>query len=173
MNEANAILHLYCPDQKGLVANISNFIFRHNGNIVHADQHTSLPEKMFFMRVEWELAGFGIPRDEIAEAFRPLAEQFRMKWDLRFSDASCRIAIFCSRHMHCLHDLILRHRMGEFRADITLVVSNHLDMKPLVEQFGLSFFHFPITSENKLKQEKKELALLKEQRIDLVVLARY
>jgi formyltetrahydrofolate deformylase len=173
MNRANAILLLSCPDQKGLVANVSDFIFRHDGNIVHADQHTSLPEKMFFMRIEWELDGFAIPRAEIATVFNPLAGRFQMEWEIHFSDYIPRMALFVSQHVHCLYDLILRQRMNEFKVEIPLVISNHLELKSLVEQLGLPFYHFPITAQNKAEQERKEIKLLEECGIDFIVLARY
>lgn len=173
MSQANAILLLSCPDQKGLVANISNFIYRHNGNIVHAAQHTSLTKKTFFMRIEWELNGFVIPREEIGDVFKHVAKQFNMTWDLHFTDKVARMAIFASRHVHCLYDIVLRHSMGEFKADIPVVISNHMEIKPLVEQFGLEFACFPITPENKARQEKKEMELLRKLDVDLVVLARY
>jgi len=173
MNEVNAILLLSCPDRKGLVATISDFIFKHNGNIVHADQHTSQATKTFFMRIEWELPEFTIPREEIATVFAPLAQKLQMKWDLRFSDYVPKIALFVSRHVHCFHDLILRHQMGEFQSEISVVISNHLDLKPLADQFDLNFRHYPITPQNKAEQEEKELDELKNRNIDLVVLARY
>ena len=173
MSDANAILLLSCPDKKGIVAGVSNFIFRNGGNIVHADQHTSQGSKTFFMRIEWELNGFRIPRREIGAAIEPLARRFGMKWDLRFTDEVPRVALFVSRHVHCFQDLIMRHRMGEFRAEIALVISNHLDLKPLARQFDLKFLHFPITPANKVRQEAREIRELERQRIDLVVLARY
>jgi formyltetrahydrofolate deformylase len=172
-NDVNAVLLLSCPDQRGLVAKISNFIFNYNGNIIHADQHTSKRGKLFFMRIEWELNGFSLGREEIPAAFEPLAKQFEMKWDLHFTDYVPRVAIFVSQHLHCLNDLILRQRMGEFDAEIPVVLSNHQDARESVEQFGLKFFHFPITAENKTKQEKAEIDLLQEKKIDIVVLARY
>jgi len=170
---ANAILLLSCQDQKGLVYNVSNFIYRHNGNIVHAAQHTSMTRKIFFMRIEWELNGFVIPREEIGLVFKHVASQFQMTWDLHFTDVMPRLAIFVSRHPHCLYDLLLRRQMGEFQADIPLVISNHRDLQPLVEQFGLEFLHFPITPENKAAQEERELETLRKANIDLIVLARY
>ena len=173
MADANAILLLSCPDQKGLVAGISNFIFQHGGNIIQADQHTSKTRKIFFMRIEWELKGFGIARNDINRTFAPLAKKFNMKWELHFTDRIPRLAIFVSRHVHCLHDLILRHRMGEFRADISVVISNHDDLRSLVEGYSIPFAHFPVTLRNKASQEIKEMALLNEAEIDLVVLARY
>ena len=173
MDEANAILLLSCPDQRGLVARLSNFIFNNNGNIVHADQHTSKSGNLFFMRIEWELNGFALGREEIPVVFAPLARQYDMKWDLHFTDYAPRMAIFVSKHLHCLHDLILRRHMGELGAGIEAVISNHPDARELVEQFGLKFFHFPITDRNKDQQEDRELELLLEMKIDLVVLARY
>ncbi|KQC10279.1 MAG: formyltetrahydrofolate deformylase [Smithella sp. SDB] len=173
MSDVNAILLLSCADRKGIVAKISDFIFRHNGNIVHADQHTSKKDKLFFIRIEWELNGFALNREEISAAFAPLAKHFKMKWDLHFTDYTPRMAIFVSRHLHCLHDLILRRHMGELAVNVEAVISNHNDARDLVEQFGLKFFHFPITTGNKRQQEIKELRLLREMNIDLVVLARY
>jgi len=173
MSEANAVLLLSCPDKKGIIASVSNFIFRYGGNIIHADQHTSLTRKYFFMRIEWELNGFSISRQEIMKALEPLRREFNMRSDLHFTDEIPRVAIFVSHHIHCLHDLILRHRVGEFRAEIPLVISNHHDLKQMVEQFGLKFQHFPIHQENKIEQEGRILAMLRDYDIDLIVLARY
>ena len=173
MNNVNAVLLLSCADSKGLVARISDFIFRFDGNIVHADQYTAKAEKLFFMRVEWELNGFALDRDDIPAAFAPLAKQYQMKWDLHFTDYVPRAAIFVSRHLHCLHDLILRRDMGELAADIKAVISNHEGARDLAEQYGMQYFYFPVTGKNKKQQEKKELRLLRDLHIDLVVLARY
>lgn len=168
-----AALLLSCPDRKGLVAGISDFIFRSNGNIIYADQHTDPEEGVFLLRIEWELDGFGIPRDEIAEAFRPIAERFEMSWDLRFSDAVPRMAIFASKMGHCLYDLLWRQRVGELRAELRLVISNHPDLQPVAESFGVDYHHYPVTRETKADQEARIIQKLEEQRIDLVVLARY
>jgi formyltetrahydrofolate deformylase len=173
MEKPTATILLSCPDQKGIVATISNFIFKNNGNILDAAQYSAQPENIFLMRIEWELEGFSIPRGEIEKAFSPLAEKFSMKWALRFSDYEPKIAIFVSSQTYCFHDLILRHRMGDFRGDISLVISNHLDLKLLAEQMGMKFRHYPITKENRLEQEEKELKELKKRKIDLVILARY
>jgi formyltetrahydrofolate deformylase len=117
--------------------------------------------------------GVDLGRDEIGRRFQPLAERFGMRWELHFTDVAPRIAIFASRHPHCLHDLMLRHKMGELRADIPLIISNHLDLRPVAEQFGANFLHFPITRENKREQEQREMAELEKHGIDLIVLARY
>jgi formyltetrahydrofolate deformylase len=168
-----AVLLLSCRDQKGLVAGTSDFIYQNDGNIVHADQHVDAEAGLFLQRIEWEMAGFRISRAELAEAFRPIAEAFGMQWELHFSDYVPRMAIFVSKLEHCLHDLLLRQRMGEFEAEIPLVISNHPDLQQLVETFGPQYHFYPITKETKAAQEEKQIELLEEQRIDLVVLARY
>jgi formyltetrahydrofolate deformylase len=168
-----AVLLLSCRDQKGLVASVSDFLYRNNGNIIHADQHTDQEEGVFLQRVEWELAEFAIPREGIAEAFRPIAERFGMTWSLRFSDYVPRMAIFVSRLAHCMYDLLARWRMGELRAEIPVVIANHPDLRAVAEGFGIPYYHFPMTPESKAAQEERILALLEEERIDLVVLARY
>ena len=168
-----AVLLLSCPDQKGLVAAVSEFLYRHEGNIIHADQHTDRAEGVFLQRVEWELAGFGIPREEIAEAFRPIAERFEMTWRLHFSDFVPRIAVFASKLPHCLYDLLARWRMGEFRAEVPLVISNHPDQQAIAQGFGVAYEHVPITPETKDAAEGRIIERLEKERIDLIVLARY
>ena len=171
-----AVLLLSCPDQKGLVASVSDFLYRNDGNIIHADQHTDAEEGIFLQRVEWELAGFRIPREEIAEAFRPIAERFGMTWSLHFSDFRPRIAVFVSKQAHCMYDLLARLRMGEFQAEIPLVISNHPDLRPVAASAlggGAEYHHFPTTPKTKAGQEHAITELLEVQRIDLIVLARY
>ena len=168
-----AVLLLSCPDQKGLVAATSDFIYRNDGNIVHADQHIDAEAGLFLQRIEWELGGFRVERDELADAFRPIAEKFGMQWELHFSDYVPRVAIFVSKLEHCLSDLLLRQRMGEFEAEIPLVISNHPDLQQFVGAFGPEYHFYPITKETKAEQEKKQIELLEAQGIDLVVLARY
>lgn len=172
-NGATATMFVNGPDQRGLVAKIANFIYTHNGNIVHSDHHIDTESGLFLTRVEWELDGFRIPRQEIGARFAPLAESLRMRWELHFSDEPERIAIFVSKYDHCLYDLLLRNASGELRGNVVLVVSNHPDLGPLAEQFRVPYHVFPITPETKKEQEAKELALLVEQRIQLIVLARY
>jgi formyltetrahydrofolate deformylase len=168
-----AVLLLSCTDQKGLVAAVSDFLYRNNGNIIHADQHTDPEGAVFLQRVEWELESFAIAREEIAEAFRPIAERFGMTWSLHFSDVVPRVVIFVSRLPHCLYDLLARWRMGEFRAEVPLVVSNHDDLRSIAEDFGVDFRRVTVTPQTKAAAEAQLLAELEEQRIDLIVLARY
>jgi formyltetrahydrofolate deformylase len=168
-----ATLLISCRDQKGLVASVSDFLYRHDGNIVHADQHTDQEEIVFLQRVEWELEGFALPREGIAEAFSPLAERFGMEWSLRFSDYRPSVAVFVSKLPHCMYDLLARWRLGELRAEIPVVVSNHPDHAAIAESFGVPYRAFEMTAEAKPFEEARIAALMEEEKIDVVVLARY
>jgi formyltetrahydrofolate deformylase len=168
-----AVLLLSCPDQKGLVASVADFLFRHGGNIVHADQHTEFEQGLFLQRVEWDLEGFALAREAIAEAFRPLAARFSMSWDLRFTGPRPRLAILVSKLDHCLVDLLWRWQAGEIQADIPLVLSNHEDLRGAAERCGVPYHVHPVTPEGKLEEEARLEARLDAAGIDLVVLARY
>lgn len=169
----HAILLISCPDRKGITAAVTQFIFAHNGNILHADQHIDDQTNTFFMRIEWSLTGFKIERNKIAGQLQPIARRFAMKWELCFADRPLRVAIFVSKHLHCLYDLLYRKRAGHFACTIPLVISNHPDAKTIAREFGIPFHAFPVTKANKAAQETKQLKLLKKEKIDLVVLARY
>lgn len=171
--QETAILLLSCPDSRGIVAEISHFIFTYNGNILHSDQHNDPETGTFFMRIEWDLEGFKIPRPKIAQAFEPIAEKFSMDWRLEFTSRKLRMAIFVSKFDHCLYDLLLRNRSGELRAEIALILSNHEAARPIAESFGIPFHLFHVTKETKTEVEDREMELLTENRIDLIVLARY
>jgi len=164
---------MMCRDQKGLVWSISDFVYRHGGNILHADQHIDFETQQFFSRVEWDLEEFDLPRDAIGPAFQPLADSFGMQWELRFSEDKTRIAIFVSRLDHCLVDLLHRHSIGELQADVVAIISNHDELRPVARQHGIPYHVFPITAANKRAQEEKELSLLASVGADLIVLARY
>jgi len=170
---ATATLLISCPDQKGLVAKVADWLYSHNGNIIHADQHTDAVANLFLMRVEWDLAGFRIDRHEIDSKFTLLADSIEARWQLHFSDRVRRIAIFASKQDHCLYDLILRQRSQELQASIPVVISNHPNLEPVAHNFGINFHYLPITSATKTAQEVHQLALLKQYDIDLVVLAKY
>jgi len=170
---ASATLLMSCPDRRGLVATVTDFIFRRNGNILHLDQHVDSQQNIFFMRVEWDLANFEIPADTIEGHFRPIAEQYQMQWSLHFSGDIKRMAIFVSKQDHCLYDLLSRWQSGDLRVEIPLIISNHPTLEPVAKTFGIPFHVFKITKDNKAEQEQKQLALLSENNIDLIVLARY
>jgi formyltetrahydrofolate deformylase len=168
-----AVLLLSCPDRKGLVAAVADFIYRHDGNIVHADEHTDFEAGVFLQRVEWDLEGFRLPPQEIGQAFRPLAERFGMAWDLRFSSPAPRLALFVSKLDHCLFDLLWRRRGGEIAAEVPLVLSNHEDLRSVAEGFGVPYHVFPITPETRAVEEARMEERLAQAGVDLVVLARY
>lgn len=168
-----AILLISCPDQKGITAEVTNFIYQHNGNIEHADQHIDSETNTFFMRIEWNLREFNIPQAEIAENLSGIINKFNMDADLYFRNTPLRTAVFVSRQTHCLHDLLLRHREGQFACDIPLVISNHTEPKLIASSFGIKFVHIAKNHDNKSEAENKELSLLKQEKIDVVVLARY
>jgi len=172
-SEASAILLISCPDRKGLVCAVTDFLMRHNGNIIDLEQHTDTEEGTFFMRVEWEMAAFALPRDQISEKFSLLADRFDMKYELHFSDYTPRMAIFVSKFSHCIHDLLARWNAGEWQVDIPLIISNHPDLEPLAKMHGIDFHCIAVAKDNKAEQEAKQMELLKEYSIDVMVLARY
>ncbi len=169
----SAILLIDCPDRKGLVAAIANFLYRHNANILHADQHQDSEAGLFFMRVEWDLEGFALPLAEFREAFVPIAEKLRMHWQLELSSAHPRVAVLVSKYDHCLADLLYRQGSGELACEIPLIVSNHPDAKPLAEFHGIPYYYTPVAKEKKAAAEAEQLELLEKHHVDLVVLARY
>jgi formyltetrahydrofolate deformylase len=168
-----ATLLVTCPDQKGLVAKISDFIFRHGGNLLDADQHTDVEVGVFLARMEWDLAEFTISRGEIAQRFQPLADAHQMRFQLFFSDSLTKVAILVSKMSHCLWDLLLRHQAGEFQAEIAVIMSNHPDAGEIARQFDLPFLHFPITRENRREQEVAQIREISSRGIELIILARY
>lgn len=173
MPNNTAILLLSCPDQQGIVAEISNFIYQHKGNIIYSDQHTDTDSATYFMRIEWELNNFKIARKDIADEFSAIAKKFSMDWNLRFSDDTQRIAIFVSKFDHCLYDILLRHKAGEFHAEIPLIISNHPDLEYIAQSFGVDYKHFPINKDTRNDVEQQEIDLLHKMNIDVIVLARY
>jgi formyltetrahydrofolate deformylase len=167
------ILLIDCPDRKGIVAAVADFLYRHNANILHADQHQDAERGVFLMRVEWDLAGFDLSLDDCAHQFTALAEHFQMRWRVERSDRLHRVALFVSKYDHCLVDLLYRHQSGELVCNIPIVVSNHEGAQRWTDFYGVPFFHVPVGSDSKAEAERRQLALLEEHRIDLVVLARY
>ncbi len=169
----NIRLLVSCPDKKGLIAAVSQFIAMHDGNILSADQYVGEDSATFFMRLEIEGEGFGLERDEFAAAFAPLARQHEMEWSMSYTDTPKRMAILVSKYDHCLTDLLWRWDAGELDAEIPLVISNHPDLRSRAESHGVPFHHLPVTKETKAEQEGEMLRLLSESDVDLVVLARY
>jgi formyltetrahydrofolate deformylase len=168
-----ATLLITCPDAKGIVAAIANFLVEHNANILHADQHQDAENNLFLMRVEWDIANFNLDEAGFGAAFAPVANQFSMQWQLKMSQHKTRVAIIVSQYDHCLADLLHRHKSGELACDIPLVISNHRDTEALVKFYGVDFHYLPMSKETKAEVEAAEFALFEEYQIDLIVLARY
>ena len=169
-----AILLLHCPDKQGILAAVTEFININKGNIIYLDQHVDFVEKEFFMRVEWEIESFLIPQEKISEYFYTLlGKKYGMNFRLYFNANKPRMAIFVSKMSHCLFDLLSRYAANDWDVDIPFIISNHPDMEHVASKFDIPYYYFPITKETKQEQEAAEIALLKEHKIEFVVLARY
>jgi formyltetrahydrofolate deformylase len=169
-----ATILMHCADQRGIVAKVTEFIYNNQGNIIALDQHVDNDEGQFFMRLKWDLNNFLIPKDKIYDYFQTMiASKYQMEFRLFLSDQKPRMALFVSKMDHCLFDILARYQANEWDLEIPLVISNHEDLRGIVERFGVPFYCFPITAENKAEQEKLELELLKKHTITFVVLARY
>lgn len=169
-----AILIIQCPDQKGIVAEVSRFLYSHEGNILEVDQHVDEEMGRFFMRAAWELDSFSLKKEEISDRFdQEVGKRFKMDFTLHFNFSKLRMAIFVSKLSHCLFDILGRYHAGLLEVEIPLVISNHPELKTIVEAFGIPFHHIPINPESKISAEANQLELMKSHKIDFVVLARY
>ena len=171
-----AILLLHCPDQPGIISEVTKFITDNQGNIVYLDQYVDKEDGMFFMRIEWSLDQFLIPQEKIKEYINTLyAQRYQMTCNLYFSDQRPRMAIFVSKMSHCLYDLLARWKAGEFECDIPCIVSNHEDLRYVAEQFDIPYYVWSIKKDhsNKAEVEAAEMELLKKEKITFIVLARY
>ena len=169
-----AILLIHCPDQKGILAKITDFLYQKGGNITYLDQHVDQEESHFFMRVEWELKNFQLDRDAIGPVFaHELGEPLGLFWRLYYSDYRPKAAILCSKEPHCLDDILARKSSGEWDLDIPLIISNHGHLAETAGRFGIDFAHIPVVKEKKWEAEAQQLELLREHQIDFIVLARY
>lgn len=168
------MLLLECPDRKGLVAAIMNFLVaEYDANILHAGQHQDAELRRFFMRVEFECSGELLQKRIFHERFTRIANEFQMRWQLAESNVRLRLCLFVSQHLHCLADLLQRHKAGELNCDIPLIIGNHPDGEGLAAFYGIPFHHLPVSGPGKAAVEAIQIGLLHEHRIDLVVLARY
>jgi formyltetrahydrofolate deformylase len=168
-----ARLLLSCPDQRGLVARVAEFVWHHGGDVTHADQHTDEQAGVFFQRVEFRLADFDLDRPELEAQFGALADTCAMSWRVRYSDEPRRVALLVSRQGHCLYDLLARWRAGELPCDIVAVISNWPDHAEAADHFGVPFHEMPVTPETRPDQEAELVTLLQGYEVELVVLARY
>jgi formyltetrahydrofolate deformylase len=172
-SSSTATLLVSCRDRTGLVAALSDFVFRHNGNILDADQHAERDSNQFFMRLSWDLSRFELDRDTTRKALEVLAKRFDLTWDLTVDDRRPRVAVFVSKSAHCLYDLLLTQQLGELGGDIAAVISNHDTLADVCRHFDVPFHHLPVDPDSKRQAEERQLALLDGLDVDLVVLARY
>lgn len=167
-------LLISCPDRLGIVATVSNFLAEQGANIVHSDQHSTDSENgIFFMRVEFQLPQLSEKVEEMRQAFQSIANEFSMDWKITLADRKSRIAIFVTKEDHCLQELLWRWRMGELDGEIVMIISNHPDLQPVVEPYGIPYHHIPTTSKTREASAEIQMRLLAEAKIDVVVLARY
>jgi formyltetrahydrofolate deformylase len=169
---SSCVFLIQCPDQKGLVAGITTFFAQRDYNILHCQQYTDVQNQQYFMRIKLEDDG-KLEHDELEAQFSIFAEELGLTWSVRYSNEPYRVALLVTRASHCPYDLLLRELEGELRCEIPLIIGNHDDLANMAEQFDKPFYHLPITKETKPEQEAQIKQLLKEYKIDLVVMARY
>ena len=171
---STATMLIYCPDEKGIILSVTNYISTNNGNIVDLDQHVDSEQKIFFMRVEWTLSDFNIPRVNIGAHFgSEVAQKYQMQYTVHFRDEKIRMALMVSKMDHCFNDILSRYKSGEWNVEIPLIISNHSDMEETANRFGIPYHYIPVSKQTKVEQEKKQLQLLSDNKIEFVVLARY
>jgi formyltetrahydrofolate deformylase len=166
------VLTLSCPDRMGIVAAVANFLLKHQCNIVDSAQFGDSANQLFFMRVCF-IAPAGLKRDDVAQAFLPVAQNFTMQAAVHDLAVKSRVCIMVSKFGHCLNDLLYRYRVGALNIDIAAIVSNHRDFYQLAASLDIPFHHLPVDVATKARQESRLLEIIESERIDLVVLARY
>jgi len=173
-NATTVVLLLVCPDTTVIVSNLSSFIYNNGGCIVDSDFHNDHQHGYFLGRIEWFLDGFKIKREDIKEKVAKLCDPYNGKWSLHFSDTPIKVAIWCSKQDHCVLDLLWRNQAKELgNAEISVILSNHPDLKPKIDTFGIPFICIPMNKENKPEVEQKQIELMREYNINVVVLAKY
>lgn len=162
-----------CPDQKGLLAKITNFFYEREFNIVSCQQYVNSIEDTYFMRIRLDAAEAKMSKSKLEESFATLAEPLQFDWSVSYGGKKLNVAIMVSHTSHNLYDLLERHKEGSLDCNITMVISNHNKLKPIADMFGIPYHHLPVTKETKTQQEEQVIDLLETNKIDLVVMARY
>jgi formyltetrahydrofolate deformylase len=172
MQQITILIH--CADQKGIIAAVTDFILKVEGNIIYIDQHVDREQNVFFMRLECELTNKNSNVTAIKNVFeQSIATDFDMEWEIYTKEQKPKMALFVSKYDHCLFDILGRFSAGELNVEIPLIISNHEDLKPIAERFKIPFFYIPFTKDNKEEGEKQQIEILQKHEIDFVVLARY
>ncbi len=171
---ATYILNINCPDQKGIIATVTNFIHQKSGNIVYIDQYVDRENKLFFMRLECEFMNGNFTKEQFSAALdESIAKQYALEYDLYDKDYRPKMALFVSKYDHCLYDILARHQSKELAVDVPFILSNHKDLGSIAERFDIPFYHIPVTKDTKEEAEKRQLELLKQHKVECIVLARY
>ena len=175
MSDRTGILLIQCPDQKGILASVCQFLANHQGNIISLQEHADTSNHQFFSRIEWEMNDFLIQeKEEFNRRFQnEVGEHYAMNSQFYFSDEQTTTCLFVSKYSHCLEDILYRHSSGELNINIPLIISNHQDLEPLAKQYSIPYYHIPVTKKNKADQERKQRQLIEKHNCDLIVLARY
>ena len=169
----NHIILINCKDQSGIISSVTNFIFHHKGNVVYLDQHVDKEAGIFFMRIESEFPK-SFDKTAFINKFRDsIAERYTMTWNIYPIDFSPKMALFVSKYNHCLYDLLSRYKSGELNVQIPFILSNHIDLNYIADQFDIPYHHIPVTKGSKDQAEDAQLSLLMEHKVDFIVLARY
>ncbi len=166
-------LLIHCPDTSGIIAHVTSFFYKRQGNIIYIDQYVDVENTVFFMRLECEFnaqTNISTTKEEFKET---VAEKYNMSWQMYSADSKPRMAVFVSKYDHCLYDILSRYKSGELRVVIPLIISNHKDLEQVAQNFGIPFYHIPITPDTKEKAAETQLKLLQKEKIDFMVLARY
>ncbi|WP_299106228.1 formyltetrahydrofolate deformylase [uncultured Winogradskyella sp.] len=167
-------LLIHCEDQPNIIASVTNFMASNDGNIVYIDQHVDREQNIFFMRLECEFASDSFSLEEFKQLFSStLAEKFKLDWKIFAAERKPKMALFISKYDHCLYDILGRYNSGELHLEIPFILSNHLDLKPIADNFNIPFYHVPVTKATKQEAEQEQLRLLESHNIDFIVLARY
>ncbi|CAM5480542.1 Formyltetrahydrofolate deformylase [Streptomyces glaucescens] len=166
------VLTLSCPDKQGIVHAVSSYLFMTGCNIVDSQQFGDQDTGLFFMRVHFS-AEAPVTVDKLRASFAAIGDSFHMDWQIHRAEEKMRVLLMVSKFGHCLNDLLFRARIGALPVDIAAVVSNHTDFAELVGSYDVPFHHIPVTKDTKADAEARLLEIVREERVELVVLARY
>ncbi|SHI48993.1 formyltetrahydrofolate deformylase [Arenibacter nanhaiticus] len=165
---------IHCPDQSGIISTVTSFIYRNGGNIIYIDQHVDKEAGVFFMRLESDFENNIPDISTLKQKFEEeLAQPYQMEWSLYIGSKRPKMALWVSKYNHCLYDLLSRYNSGELEVEIPFILSNHPDLEYVAQQFGIPFFHVPVSKDTKEDAENEQLRLMDQYEIDFIVLARY
>ncbi len=168
------IFLIQCPDQKGLVSNISNFFYERGFNVLDCQEHVDVLENQYFMRIQLDMSDLSSSRKQLEDEFADFGKRLNLQWSVYYSNRLTRIALMVTKAPHCLYDILVRHEQNELKCEIPMIISNHPTLEPIADKFRIPFYCLPIKDKNDRERQEKEIRnLLNKQHIDLIVLARY